>query len=236
MFKYIKEKRQVKVFCPNCQQNIAFEIPSEVMNKDHKHFPFTFRYIHGHPTHSITLYIDKNLDIRGKEFGDSITLSNEIIQNMFDTRKLSNKSDPGAILQSIFNTFTTVIDARVPESAKIHYDIGLKLGYNFQGFFSSKELQDLVYELQEFWRRNGFGRIEELEFKPGEIQFNVYNCFECSHIPNIGRTVCKLDEGFLSTLFSNRLTSNYEASELECFATGEDHCRFSIKEVGRQII
>lgn len=234
MFKYTKEKRRVKVFCPNCQQNIDFEIPSEVMNKDHKHFPFTFRYIHGTPTHSITLYIDKNLDIRGKEFGDSISLSNDIIEKMFVERNLSNKSDPGAILQSIFNTFTTVIDARVPESAKIHYDIGLKLGKNFEGFFVSNELNDLVYELQKFWKRNGFGRIEELDFKPGEIKFNVYNCFECSHIPDMGRTVCKLDEGFLSTLFSNRLNSQFEASELECYATGEDHCRFSVKEVGRQ--
>ncbi len=236
MFKYNKEDRQVKIFCPNCQQNISFNIPDEIFEKDHKHFPFTFRYIHGEPAHSVTLYIDKNHDIRGKEFGDSIALSNEIVENMFKQRNLTNDSDPGLILQSIFNTFTTVIDARFPESAQIHYDIGTKLGNNFEGFFVSTELNALVEELQQFWKRNGFGRIEELEFKPGEIRFNVYNCFECNHLPDMGRTVCKLDEGFLSALFSNRLNMKFEASELECYATGQDHCRFSVKEVGRQII
>lgn len=81
-----------------------------------KHYRFTFRYIHGNPPHSVTLYIDKNFDNRGREFGDSLQLSEEIIENMFQQRNLSSESDSTTVIKTLFNTFTTIIDARVPES------------------------------------------------------------------------------------------------------------------------
>ena len=81
--------------------------------------------------------------------------------------------------------------------------------FDDNGFLRAKPVNALIQ-----------GRIEELEYKSGKILFNVYNCFECSHLPDMGRTVCKLDEGFLSKICSERLKSQYLATELECFATG----------------
>lgn len=236
MFKYSKEKRKVKLFCNQCKFNIQFEIPESVFSEVHEHFPFTFRYIHGNPAHSVTLYIDKNFDIRGREFGDSIQLSNEIIDNMFQKRNLDENANSVKIIQSIFNTFTTVIDARVPESEIIHFNVGQTLGKKFVDLFVSQEEEALLMELSKFWRKHGFGVIDQLKFGQDAITFNVYECFECSHLPNLGRPVCKLDEGFISTLFESKFQKKYEVKELECFATGVDHCKFQVKELGRIVI
>ncbi|MCF2139092.1 MAG: 4-vinyl reductase [Candidatus Lokiarchaeota archaeon] len=236
MFKYNKEKHYVKLFCPQCNSNIEFLIPDSVFSKPHEHYPFTFRYIHGNPAHSVTLYFDKELNIRGKEFGDSLQLSNEIIENMFRDRKITQNDDSSKIIKTLFNTFTTIIDARVPKAEEIHYIVGKQLGDKFEGLFFSEEEEALLEEISRFWKRNGFGIIDELRFEPSRIIFNVYECFECSHLPNLGRPVCKLDEGFFTTLFEKKFGKEYEIKELECFATGNDHCQFQIKEVGRKVI
>ncbi len=237
MFKYFKDKRMVKFHCPTCKETITFQIPDSVFEEEHTHFPFTFRYIHGHPPHSITLYIDNHDNIRGKEFGDSIQLSNDIIEKMFETRdpQLQSKEISGKIMQTIFNTFTTVIDARIPEAETIHYAVGQTLGKNFEHLFLSKEEGALMGELAAFWKQHGFGHIDDLKLGPDVITFKVYECFECSHLPDLGRPVCKLDEGFLTTIFESKFKKHYEVKELECFATGKDYCKFQVKELGRKI-
>ena len=82
MLKYTKETRTVVILCPNCKEMIEFQIPEELLKMEHSRYPFTFRYIHGRPAHSVTLYIDKHGDIRGTEFNDSITLSKNVIQTL----------------------------------------------------------------------------------------------------------------------------------------------------------
>jgi len=232
MFSYNKKKKYaVNLFCPICKEDISFNIPEDFMHAEHKRYPFTYRYIHGHPTHSITLYIDKNHDIRGKEFGDSITFSDELMDRIFTIKNIKSQEDTQKILGSIINTFTVVIDARVPENEIIHYDVGTKLGKKLEPLFKSTEYNDIFYEFAGFWKKNGFGQIDELEITKKSTTFNVYECFECSHMPNMGRTVCKLDEGFLTTVLETKFKNKFEVKEIECYASGYDHCRFEIKRI-----
>ena len=49
-------------------------------------------------------------------------------------------------------------------------------------------------------------------------------------MPNIGEPVCKFDEGFLTKLLQNILDKNYVSEEIECYASGYDHCRFEIRK------
>ena len=146
-------------------------------------------------------------------------------------KNIKTQEDTQKILGSIINTFTVVIDARVPENEIIHYDVGTKLGKKLEPLFKSTEYNDIFYELASFWKKNGFGHIDELEITQKATTFNVYDCFECSHMPNIGRTVCKLDEGFLTTVLETKFNNKFEVKEIECYASGFDHCRFEIKRI-----
>ena len=47
-------------------------------------------------------------------------------------------------------------------------------------------------------------------------------------MPNIGKPVCKLDEGFLTTLFLKKIGSTKVVREVECYATGTERCRFEV--------
>ncbi len=236
MFKYSKDIHEVKIFCPNCDRNLKFRIPQEELEKTRELYPFTFRYIHGQPPHSVTLYIDKKHDIRGQEFGDSIKLSNEIISNIFNSRKNQIEHNPGIVMKSVLNTFSTIINSYVPESEELNYKIGTKLGQEFKDFFRPKELPEIVEDLRRFWKKNGFGDLEEVAINDGTVQFSVYDCFECAYMPNIQRRVCKLDEGFLTSIMEGLYKKKYKVTELECYAEGKDRCTFEIKEMGKNII
>ncbi|MHA1673838.1 MAG: tetratricopeptide repeat protein [Promethearchaeota archaeon] len=79
-----KETGIIEIFCPYCKEIIHFSIPKDFLKAQHENYPFSFRYIHGRPPHSITLYIDKIGNIRGSDFCDSISLSKQMIESLLE--------------------------------------------------------------------------------------------------------------------------------------------------------
>ncbi len=49
--------------CKICQKQLTIEVPL----KERPHYPFSFIYYHGQPTHAIILYIDAHYKVRGTE-------------------------------------------------------------------------------------------------------------------------------------------------------------------------
>jgi len=132
--------------------------------------------------------------------------------------------------KTIIKTFITSIDSRIPQGAALLYDIGVIIGDTLHPLFIGTELNKLLNQLADFWQRNLLGEIDEVQFESdNKLFFNVYECFECSHMPNIGQPVCKFDEGILTEIMSKKLNQPVSVKEKECFATGADHCRFEVR-------
>ena len=113
----------------------------------------------------------------------------------------------------------------------LHY-IGANLANKFQILFDGTTLDVLLEQLTGFWRKQSFGQIEDVKYGNKSVTFKVYDCFECSHLPNIGVPVCKFDEGFLTNFFLIKLGQMVSVKELECYATGSEYCSFEIKILG----
>ncbi len=230
MFKYKKSTHELEIYCPQCHDRIKFQIPPEVFEKEHSKYPFSFRHIHGNPPHSCTLYIDKNGTIRGHEFGDSIQLSDEIITDIFNKRSLTKKSDTNQILKTIINVFYTVIETSLPNADTLKFKIGKKLGIQLAKLFDSNEMSGLFEELKEFWQTHGLGNIRDISIEEERVNIRIYECYECGDLPNLGRPVCKMDEGVLTSIFKERLKKDYIVEEIECMAMGSPYCEFDIME------
>jgi predicted hydrocarbon binding protein len=131
--------------------------------------------------------------------------------------------------KTILKTFITSIDSRIPEGAALLYDIGVIIGDRIHPLFVDTKLDKLLNQLGDFWERNLLGEIDEVEFISNEqLYFNVYECFECSHMPDIGQPVCKFDEGVLTEILIKKVNQPVKVKEIECYATGADHCRFEV--------
>ncbi|UYP44180.1 hypothetical protein NEF87_000465 [Candidatus Lokiarchaeum ossiferum] len=106
MLKYSKEMHVVAMYCGKCKKQIEFQIPEDVFQVERDHYPFTFRYIHGLPVHSVTLFIDKHGDIRGTEFDDAIKLSQDVITSLLERHFSSELLNGDINKQTLSNTHT----------------------------------------------------------------------------------------------------------------------------------
>lgn len=105
-------------------------------------------------------------------------------------------------------------------------EMGRDVGHSLAQNFESTNLEDLLVEIQDFWDKNGLGDVDIEEGK----YIVVYECFDCSEMPKVDRTLCSLDEGILEGIISEKLGISVCVEEIECFGLGEDHCKFNIKK------
>ena len=74
----------------------------------------------------------------------------------------------------------------------------------------------------------GVLRIESIDETSGKIILTVSEDADCSGLPVLGETVCNYDEGFISGIMSTYSKKEYEAIEVDCWATGDRVCRFHV--------
>lgn len=103
-------------------------------------------------------------------------------------------------------------------------DIGLKIGPGFK----SDDCEGVLNELSFFWKYHELGDMTFIE--SSELEILVNNCHHCCKMPNVGKTLCSMDEGIMEGIFSSRLNQDYNVKETECCGTGYNHCKFLVEE------
>ncbi len=111
-----------------------------------------------------------------------------------------------------------------PILKKMGSDIGLKIGLRFK----SDDCEGILNELSFFWKYHELGDMTFIESSELEIQVN--NCYHCNKMPNVGKTLCSMDEGIIEGIFSSRLNQDYDVKETECCGIGHNHCKFLVEE------
>ncbi|MHA2314323.1 MAG: hypothetical protein ACXACF_03440 [Candidatus Hermodarchaeia archaeon] len=59
----------VYTYCEKCKAYIAIDVPPDTIERQSV-FPFPYSYVHGEPTHVITIYLDQDLVERGHEVSE----------------------------------------------------------------------------------------------------------------------------------------------------------------------
>lgn len=103
-------------------------------------------------------------------------------------------------------------------------DIGAKIGQGFK----SKDYEGILNELSFFWEFHRLGDMTVIEDDEHVILVN--NCYHCSKMPNVGKTVCSMDEGIIEGVISSKLKHDCNVKETECNGTGHRHCKFVVEE------
>ncbi len=93
-------------------------------------------------------------------------------------------------------------------------------------------ISQLQKTMEEF--RIGVLRIEKIDEASGKIILTVAEDADCSGLPVLGETVCNYDEGFIAGIISLFMGKEYEAVEVDCWATGDRVCRFHVDPKGCQ--
>ncbi len=107
-----------------------------------------------------------------------------------------------------------------PIMKRLGRDIGIRIGNEL----GSENMEELFNELSIFWKRQNLGEMNIIHNSDPSII--ITDCYHCGKMPNVGKTLCSMDEGIFEGLFSSRLDLDYSFKEIECFGTGHQHCKF----------
>ncbi|MDR2886953.1 MAG: 4-vinyl reductase [Bacteroidales bacterium] len=85
------------------------------------------------------------------------------------------------------------------------------------------QLHDVLIDLEI-----GVLKVEKSDAANLSFTVTVSEDLDCSGLPIQGVSVCDYDEGFIEGIFNIYTGKEFEVKEIDCWATGERTCRFTI--------
>lgn len=139
-----------------------------------------------------------------------------------------NVSEPFSFMRSLFRAMRYIIEAMGIDAKPALRLTGREIGAEIAKLMQATTPLDLIKELADFWETHRMGTITIVK---AQLPFEVVidNCYECCGMPDVGTTLCALDEGLISAIFDEKLGVESIVKEIECWGTGFTHCRFTIE-------
>lgn len=106
------------------------------------------------------------------------------------------------------------------------FDAGHKVGHELYAFLGSDDTDILLGNISSFWSDYGLGRMEIHSHNP--LTLLIYDCFECSELPLLGKPACAFDRGLLKALFQAHFNEPTSVTETQCYAAGNGRCCFLV--------
>lgn len=141
-------------------------------------------------------------------------------------RYISSENDPFEFFRLIFHTLRVSLLTQGVDIDPILHEAGLKVGEALYEKVKDYDLEKFLENIATFWETHSLGKVEVDNLHP--LTIKVHDCFECSGLPYLGRPACAFDSGILESLFSIYNQEESKVKETECYALGDNHCRFVI--------
>lgn len=140
------------------------------------------------------------------------------------------------------------LEAEVGEaSAVIMYQCGLEWGrldmQRFEGrvaeeFGRKMRQMNVQFVLETWWwplTAAGWGswRVDLARVRQGYIMVDLYESAVAKSLEQVGKPVCHLYAGMLAGAMSGLVRNELSCIEIQCYAMGEDNCRFLIGNEAR---
>ncbi len=107
------------------------------------------------------------------------------------------------------------------------YEMGRKV---LAEMVEGSSMAEVLASLQKVWKSLSLGRMEVAATRSG-AEVLVEECYQCMHMPNVGRTLCTTDAGIIAGILEKKLGARFSVREVECWGTGSECCRFEIRRV-----
>lgn len=137
--------------------------------------------------------------------------------------------DPSTFYKMMFRTIRVSLMSKGINIDPILREAGFRMGMVLYTALASPDLSVLLDKTVKFWKEHNLGQLVVENRSP--ITLIVYDCFECDDLPHLGRPACAFDAGILEAIFSGYFKADHLATELRCYAMGDDHCKFVIRPV-----
>lgn len=129
----------------------------------------------------------------------------------------------------LFCTFRFGMEAFGIDPKPLLKQMGIDIGVKIGPAFKAEDCDGILDELSVFWEHHELGDMTSID--ADKLTLVVNNCHHCSKMPNVGKTLCSMDEGIIEGVFSSKLDRHCHVKETECWGTGYHHCKFVVERL-----
>jgi hypothetical protein len=148
-------------------------------------------------------------------------------RKLFENKKFRKKLGDEVNITFLRLYKSALLSARVSLD-DVLFDQGYELGKRvFSEMVTGESLEEVLKSLAQLWEELELGTVEILEVNDG-ARIMVKDCYQCMHMPNVGKPLCATDEGIIAGVLEEKLGSRFSVKEVECWGTGKEYCEFEI--------
>lgn len=140
---------------------------------------------------------------------------------------VSSEGDPFEFFRLILHTLRVSLISQGIEINPILHEAGIKVGKVLYEKVADPDINKFIENIAKFWETHYLGSVEVKSFDP--LIINVYECYECKNLPYLGKPACSFDSGLLEALFSAYYHDQMDVDETKCYALGDNHCSFILR-------
>jgi len=106
-------------------------------------------------------------------------------------------------------------------------DIGRQMGAEISTRMKANDVEGLIKEVKDFYLAHELGELVVFSLHP--VTLIIRDEYDCSKAPDVGKTLCLLNEGILESIFEARLHMPLRVVEKDTFGTNFNMCKYVIE-------
>jgi predicted hydrocarbon binding protein len=180
-------------------------------------------------TEGLIGYRDDPLDNRRKIFyiisrpiGSSVVPREELKKSISNTVSRSIGT-PSTFLKGMIRSIVIGMESIGFNMDPVLKDIGKQIGTEVAKRFKSDNVEGLIQEVKDFYKVHEIGDVVVYSIHP--ITLIIKDDYDCSKAPDVGRTLCLLNEGMLEA----KLNMPMSVVEKETFGSNFNMCKYVIE-------
>jgi predicted hydrocarbon binding protein len=172
----------------------------------------------------------KKIFFINSEYIGELSREKELGNNLEDyvSSYVLSDGDPFEFFRLMFKTIRVALINQGVNIDPILHESGIKVGEALYERVADPKMSKFLENIAQFWETHYLGNVEVKNLEP--LIINVSECYECRHLPYLGRPACAFDAGILKALFSAYYHDKRDVTETKCYAMGDKYCCFVIDE------
>ncbi len=134
---------------------------------------------------------------------------------------------PSTFLKGMIRSIVIGMEAIGFNMDPVLKDIGRQIGTEVAKRFKSTNVEGLIQEVKEFYKEHELGEVVVYSVHP--VTLIIKDEYDCSKAPDVGRTLCLLNEGMLEAMFESKLNMPLRVVEKETFGSNFNMCKYVIE-------
>jgi len=158
--------------------------------------------------------------------GSSVVPREDLLRQVENTIARSIGA-PSTFLKGVIRSIVIGMEAIGFNMDPVLKDIGRQIGTEISKRMKSNTPEGIITEVKDFFKIHELGEVNVYALHP--LTLIIKDEYDCSKAPDVGRTLCLMNEGILEAIFEKRMGVPARVTKAETFGSSYNFCKYVIE-------